>query len=88
MNPLPGLSAADRVLRILSVLLMIAGALVAYGRGDVRRAQRHLRAQRDSRVRLEDEVDKLRGDLDGALATIHELSERRKPPEPETPPAA
>lgn len=67
------LSTAERSLWAAGVALLIVAALVRSAQRDLGKAKRELRAERNARVDLEDRVDKLAGQLDGALETIHRL---------------
>jgi hypothetical protein len=78
MNPVV---TAERTLFWAGLALVVALALVEASRRDLRRAKDDLRAERDRRADLQEDVDRLRGDLDGALEHIHKLS-ADPPPEP------
>lgn len=67
------LTSAERTLFWAGLAVMIGLGLVEHARRDLTAAKRDLRSERNARVDLEDRVDQLAGQLDGALATIHRL---------------
>lgn len=83
MSPGASLTRAEKTLWLAGVGLVIVLALVREARGDLGRAKTELRVERNARLDLEERVDRLQGDLDGALDHISKL----KGDGPEQPPA-
>jgi hypothetical protein len=77
---------AHSTLGWVGLLLAAAALLVDRAGADIDRVRAQLRDERDRRIDAEDQAERLRGDLDGALEALHaQLPEEPAADEPPAP---